>query len=187
LQSADLISPATGIVNERRKFTFMEIINRTLRSGAATAGQRMTPGSLGRNDVAVRASRHQAILHLAGRGQFTGEPQPHSQQNHCDRQPGDRPTPVSALVGVGHRQVSLWNQDARTWRRSRLLQLIRNKNNRPIALPGPILMASRRAWMYTAPGHAGAVILRRQVGPEPIAPQRTRKRQGPINEWIQGT
>jgi hypothetical protein len=53
------------------------------------------------------------------------------------------------------------------------------KNNRRIALPGPILMASRPARMYTAPGHAGAVIQRRLVLAEPIAPQQIRPQRPP--------
>jgi hypothetical protein len=63
-------------------------------------------GSLRRDDVAVRPSRHQAILHFAGRRQIVRQPQSERQDHNRDRQPGDRSTPVSALFGIGHLSVS---------------------------------------------------------------------------------
>jgi hypothetical protein len=66
---------------------------------------------LGRDDVAVGASRHQAVLHLAGRGQFMSQPQSHHQQDHRDSEARDRGPPASASFGlVGHRQV--WSSNA---------------------------------------------------------------------------
>lgn len=42
--------------------------------------------------------------------------------------------------------------------------------------------------MYTAPGHAGGTAPALMwFGEKPVTPQRTRKRQGDFNEWIQGT
>jgi len=55
------------------------------------------------NNIAVRSSRHQAILHFAARGQLVSQPQSHGQQYNRNCQAGDRCTPVSALFGVGHR------------------------------------------------------------------------------------
>ena len=80
----------------------------------APLAQRASPagtksGSWGGDDVAVRPSRHQAILHLAGRRQIMGQPQSERQDRNRDRQPGDRSTPVSALFGIGHLSVSPGN------------------------------------------------------------------------------
>ncbi len=66
-------------------------------------------GSWGGDDVAVRPSRHQAILHLAGRRQIVSQPQSERQDRNRNRQPGDRSTPVSALFGIGHLSVSPGN------------------------------------------------------------------------------
>jgi len=61
--------------------------------------------SLRGNDGAVAASRHQAILHLAGRRQIMRQPQSHCQQDNRDGQSCDGGAPVSTLVGVGHGAV----------------------------------------------------------------------------------
>jgi len=66
-------------------------------------------GSWSGDDVAVRPSRHQAILHLAGRRQIVSQPQSERQDRNRDRQPGDRSTAVSALFGIGHLSVSPGN------------------------------------------------------------------------------
>ena len=71
LRLAHMHSPAIGIVNERREFTFMEIINRVFSNHRETTDHPSSrTRSLRRNDGAVGASRQQAILHLAGRGQI---------------------------------------------------------------------------------------------------------------------
>jgi hypothetical protein len=77
------------------------------RSRASPAGTKS--GLWGGDDVAVRPSRHQAILHLAGRRQIVSQPQSERQDRNRDRQPGDRSTPVSALFGIGHLSVSPGN------------------------------------------------------------------------------
>jgi hypothetical protein len=79
-------------------------IARTRRRGRASpVGTKSS--LLRRDDVAVRPSRHQAILHFAGRRQIVRQPQSKRQDHNRDRQPGDRSTPVSALFGVGHLSV----------------------------------------------------------------------------------
>jgi hypothetical protein len=102
-------SPAITIVNDRREFTFTEIINGTFRKWPIAA--RII--SLRRNDVAVGASRHQAILHFAGRRQVVRQPQSHRQQDNRDGQSSDCWAPVSTLVGVCHGAVI---PDTNNWR-----------------------------------------------------------------------
>lgn len=58
--------------------------------------------------VAIRPPRHQAILHFAGRRQFTGEPQPDREKNCGDDQTGDCAAAIVALLGVGHRSDLCW-------------------------------------------------------------------------------
>jgi hypothetical protein len=60
--------------------------------------------SLGGNDAAIRSSRHQAILHLAGRRQLVSQPQSNHQKDNRDSQSSYRATPVSAFVGISHRR-----------------------------------------------------------------------------------
>jgi hypothetical protein len=71
---------------------------------SATGQTSISPAiSLGRDDVAIRPSRHQAILHLAARGQLVSEPQPYHQQHHRDGEASYGATSASALFGIGHR------------------------------------------------------------------------------------
>jgi hypothetical protein len=55
----------------------------------------------GLDNVTVRSARHQAILHLAGRGQLVSQPQSDYQQDNRNGQARNRATPVIALIGVG--------------------------------------------------------------------------------------
>jgi hypothetical protein len=67
--------------------------------------RQLLPGatSLRRDDVAIRPSGHQAILHLAARRQFVSEPQPEDQQHDRDAKACYGATPASVLFGIGHR------------------------------------------------------------------------------------
>jgi hypothetical protein len=101
------------------------------------------------NNIAVRSSRHQAILHLAARGQLTSQPQSHDQQYNRNCQAGDRRTPVSALFGVVHCPANPRSgRGELSWCRGALLSLLGPKMTSAIHSPA-ILMASRRPRLYT--------------------------------------
>jgi hypothetical protein len=112
---------------------------------------------LGGNNVAVGPSRHQAILHFAARSQLVSQPKSHHHQDNRDGQADDRATPVSAMFGVGHCRLNPKTVDAKyPFAATRYYHLFAPK----MIVSSAILMASRRAGLYTAPDRASAFDLR---------------------------
>ena len=77
----------------------------------AAESNRGDEGALSRrlDHVAIGASRHDAVLHLAGSGQIAREPDSNGKQDNGDQEAGDGAAAVIALVGIrfGHRTVAL--------------------------------------------------------------------------------
>jgi len=175
---------------------------------AQVAGFRMWC-SLGGDDGAVRPSRHQAILQLAGRGQFMRQPQTRHQQDNGDRQPRDRRAPASALIGFIHHLTTLVHHhrpgpmpcqstgEYVTKIKTPPTEATTALGLRISAITPPVFERYSRwradiRWL-PAPGRCTPLLIakvffrhgRDRPGDKPH--HQPQKRQGPFNEWIQGT